>query len=53
MRWVLGFGSRAEMLAPAELREEIQQELDFARARYVRKEEKTERQRGKTAAGQA
>ena len=36
MRWVLGFGGQAEILAPADLREEIQQELESAQKRYIK-----------------
>jgi len=51
MRWVLGFGGQAEILAPADLREEIQQELDSAHALYIKRHSphKAERLRGKTA----
>jgi proteasome accessory factor B len=32
--WILGFGSAAEVLSPATLKERIVQELDDARGRY-------------------
>jgi len=42
--WILGFGSAAEVLSPASLKERIVRELDAARGRYVsgsRSEKKT------------
>jgi predicted DNA-binding transcriptional regulator YafY len=38
MRWVLGFGSQAEVLEPQDLREEILAELEHSRKRYSRQE---------------
>lgn len=37
-RWVLGFGSHAEVLAPAELREEVKREIDEMGRRYREEE---------------
>lgn len=36
-RWVLGFGSNAEVLAPAELREEVEREIEGMGRRYRKK----------------
>ena len=36
-RWVLGFGSHAEVLAPTELREEVKREIEELRKQYEEK----------------
>ncbi len=46
MRWVMGFGGQAEILMPADLREEIQQEIESAQKRYIKKKSKLTLRKG-------